>query len=219
MKTRKTMNSAKNVLEFFYLTVQLKELVRTGWRQWNVHMERLESVAEHIYGTCMLAIAVESEYNKGVDLQKVIMMLVVHELEEIVISDITPFQGVSAEEKLANGHRAIKEILSTLEKGYDYEKLILEFDAHITKESRFAYMCDKLEADLMSLYYDRYKDCTLENASEELKQNQAIIELSNNGQRTMGECFCLYEKVLDRLDEDFSEILEHAMKVYFDNMY
>lgn len=210
MKKAKKQNSSKNVLEFYYLTMQLKELIRTGWKQWNVQYERLESVAEHIYGTCMLAIAIDSEFEYNIDLKKVIVMLTVHELEEIIISDITPFQGVSAEEKLEKGHKAIRKILSQLKKGYDYEQLILEFDAHITKESQFAYMCDKLEADLMSLYYDKDKDCTLENASEELKNNKATIELSENGKKTMGECFYIYEQMLDRLDESFNEILKAA---------
>lgn len=208
----KSKNAANNVLDFYYLTVNLKELIRTGWKQWNVNMERLESVAEHIYGTCMLAIAIESEFEKNVDLRKVILMLVVHELEEIVISDITPFQGISPEEKLENGHRAIKQILSLLKKGYEYEELILEFDAHITKESQFAYMCDKLEADLMSFYYDKNKECTLERASEELKNNKATIELSENGKKAMGECFYIYEQMLNRLDEDFYEVLHTAWK-------
>lgn len=210
MRDISAKNSANNVLEFYYLVIQLKELVRSGWKQWNVPVERRESVAEHIFGTCMLAIAIESEYAYEIDLKKTILMLAVHELEEIVISDITPFDGVSVEEKAKMGHEAIKKVLSTLKKGYDYEALILEFDAHITKESKFAYMCDKLEADLMSFYYDKEKNCTLDKACESLRNNKATIELSENGKKAMGECFYLYEKILDRLDSNFLEILETA---------
>lgn len=208
--------SATNVLDFYYLTSQLKEMIRTGWKKWNVKEERLESVAEHIYGTCMLAIAIESEYHYDIDLKKVIVMLAVHELEEIIITDITPFQGVSEEEKLEMGHRAIHDILSILQKGYEYEQLIWEFDAHITRESKFAYMCDKLEAVLMSLYYDKDKTCTVANASEEFRNNPQILEISENGKKTMGECFCKLEKILGRLDGNFNEVLEAAINTAFD---
>jgi len=213
----KVVNSkreAKNVLEFYYLTCQLKELIRSGWNQWNVPAERRESVAEHIFGTCMLAIAINSEYEYGIDLKKTILMLVLHELEEIVISDITPFDGISQEEKAKIGHEGIKKVLSSLKHGYDYESLILEFDAHITKESQFAYMCDKLEANLMSFYYDRDKNCTLENASEQFRANKELLALSENGKNTMGKCFYLYEKILNRLDDKFLEVLEEALRQY-----
>ena len=40
----------------------------------------------------MLAIAMKSEYQYDIDIEKVILMLAVHELEEIVIGDLTLFQ-------------------------------------------------------------------------------------------------------------------------------
>ena len=82
------LSPATNVLEFYFLANNLKEIVRSGWKQWNVPRERLESVAEHIFSTCILAIAIESEYHYSIDLSKVLMMLVLHETEEIVIPHI-----------------------------------------------------------------------------------------------------------------------------------
>lgn len=38
--------------------------------------------------------------------------------------------------------------------GENIEKLFLEFDEHKTKESLFAYQCDKLECDLQCKLYD-----------------------------------------------------------------
>ena len=46
----KTINKAKNVIDFYVLCNKLKDLVRTGWKTWNVDRARIESVAEHIYG-------------------------------------------------------------------------------------------------------------------------------------------------------------------------
>jgi putative hydrolase of HD superfamily len=74
------MKKEKNVINYYVLCNKLKNVIRTGWKDWNVQKERLESVAEHIFGVQMLAIAMKSEYNYDVDILKVIMMIAIHEL-------------------------------------------------------------------------------------------------------------------------------------------
>ena len=60
----------------------------------------LATLLEHIYGTCMLAIAIDSEYKMNIDLQKTILMIALHEVEEIQIGDLTPFDNITPEEKM-----------------------------------------------------------------------------------------------------------------------
>ena len=67
------MSKEKNVIEYYVLCNKLKNVIRKGWRDWNVSKERLESVAEHVYGVQMLAIAMYSEYNYDIDIKKVFM--------------------------------------------------------------------------------------------------------------------------------------------------
>ena len=83
--------------KFYVLCTRLKKLIRTGWKDWNVKRERVESVAEHIYGVQMLALAMYSEYQYDIDIEKVLYMLAVHELEETIIGDLTFLQISSAE--------------------------------------------------------------------------------------------------------------------------
>ena len=147
-------HAIENVVEYYILCNRLKDVIRTGWKDWNVQRNRLESVAEHIYGTQMLAIAMYSEFDYQLDLKKVLMMLAVHELEEIVIGDLTMFQ-ISKEEKIKKGHEAVKKIVSHLNMKENLYSLILEFDERKTKEAYFAFQCDKLECDLQSYLYDR----------------------------------------------------------------
>ena len=47
----------KNSMRFYMLATQLKYKIRSGWDKshWNVSKDRLESIAEHVYGTCILA--------------------------------------------------------------------------------------------------------------------------------------------------------------------
>ena len=47
---------------YFFSPKDTLDVIRTGWIDWNVKRNRLESVAEHIYSTQMLAIAMKSEY-------------------------------------------------------------------------------------------------------------------------------------------------------------
>lgn len=104
------MDKAKNVLKYYVFCNTLKDVVRTGWKDWNVNRERLESIAEHIYGVQMLAIAMKSEYDYDVNIEKVLKMLAVHETEEIVIGDLT-FFDINREEKNKIGHRAVEKFL------------------------------------------------------------------------------------------------------------
>lgn len=57
-----SMEKAKNVVRYYVLCNKLKDVIRTGWKDWNVKRERVESVAEHVFGTQSLAIAMCSEY-------------------------------------------------------------------------------------------------------------------------------------------------------------
>ena len=147
------MEKAEKVINYYVICNKLKNVIRTGWKDWNVKRDRIESVAEHIYGVQMLAIAMKSEFNYDIDLMKVIFMLAIHEIGEAVIGDITQFQ-ISREEKEILEHKAVHEILDNLIDGELIEKLFLEFDERKTKEALFAYQCDKLECDLQCKLYD-----------------------------------------------------------------
>ena len=147
------MRKEENVIRYYVLCNKLKSVIRTGWKDWHVNAERIESVAEHIYGVQMLAIAIQSEYQYNIDLNKVIMMLAVHELEEILIGDLTQFQ-ISKAEKIIIGHKAVEDVLGDLLYKDEIKNLILEFDERKSSEALFAHYCDKLECDLQSRIYD-----------------------------------------------------------------
>lgn len=63
---------------------QIEDIHQTHW---NVSKERLESIAEHVYGTCILALSIDSEFETNLDINKVVKMLVIHELGEVVIGE------------------------------------------------------------------------------------------------------------------------------------
>ena len=176
------MSKEENVVNYYVLCNKLKNVVRTGWVNWNVNRDRLESVAEHIFGVQMLAIAMKSEYQYDIDILKVIYMLAIHELGETIIGDLTQFQ-ISKEAKEKIEHEAVHNILSSLIDGELIEKLFLEFDTHETPEALFAYQCDKLECDIQSKLYDQEGCVDLNNQEDnETADNELVKKLLENGQ-------------------------------------
>ena len=161
------MSKEKNVINYYVLCNKLKNVIRTGWLDWNVQRDRVESIAEHIFGVQMLAIAMKSEYKYDIDLTKVIFMLAVHELGETIIGDLTQFQ-ITKEEKEEIEHKAVHDILDSLIDGKYIEDLFLEFDEKKTPEAKFAYQCDKLECDLQCKLYDQ-ENCVDFNKQENNK--------------------------------------------------
>ena len=55
------MTKEESVLNYYILCNKLKNVIRTGWKDWTAEGERIKSIAEHIFGVQMLAIAIESE--------------------------------------------------------------------------------------------------------------------------------------------------------------
>ena len=175
------MSKEQNVINYYVICNKLKNVIRTGWKKWNVQRERIESVAEHIFGVQMLAIAMKSEYEYDIDIMKVIFMLAVHELGEIVIGDKTMFE-ISKEEKEKIEKEAVHEILCGLLDGKEIENLFTEFDSHSTKEAMFAYQCDKLECDLQSKLYDEEGCVDLEKQDgNDIMKNKRVQELLKTG--------------------------------------
>lgn len=180
----------KNLLKFYLLATELKNKIRSGWKVWNIERDRVESVAEHIYGTCILAIAIDSEFDLDINLNKAIMMLVLHEIEEIKIGDLTPFDKISKEEKRRLGKIAVEEVLKDLSKSEEYIELIEEFEEMKTKESKFAKMIDKLEADIQSkIYCEEGSIDASDIKNQKLLEDDRINKLIQQGEKTIADFF------------------------------
>lgn len=202
----------KNVMDFYLITNKLKNLERSGWKDdnWGVTAPRIESVAEHTFGCCMLLFALNSEYNLNIDFEKTLKMLVIHEIGESVIGDITPYDGISKEEKLETEHNAIKDILSNLNLKDEYFIILDEFDAHNSKESQIAYYIDKIEADIQcKLYQDQGYQKELDKVKSSISENKIIQELKEKGAKTAFDIWYNVDKDIYKESSIFKELLEY----------
>lgn len=203
------MSKESNVIRYYVLCNKLKDVIRTGWKDWNVRRERIESVAEHIFGVQMLAIAMCSEYKYDIDISKVILMLALHELEEIYIGDLTLFQ-ISRKEKEKLGKDAVAKVLVGMINSDEISKLILEFDERKTDEAKFAYFCDKLECDLQAKLYDE-ENCVDLNKQQSNKTyyDEKVQELFLN-EKTWSGMWLAFGQDKYSYDDNFKAISNYA---------
>lgn len=203
------MSKEQNVINYYVICNRLKSVIRTGWKDWNVQRTRIESVAEHIFGVQMLALAMKSEYQYDVDIMKVIFMLAVHELGETIIGDLTQFQ-ISREEKEKLEHEAVHKILGNLLDGKQIEELFLEFDSHNTKEAMFAYQCDKLECDLQCKLYDEEGCVDLNKQYGNTTMKNPLVEkLLKNG-ATWSNMWLNFGQQIYPYDDNFKAISNYV---------
>lgn len=205
------MEKVEKVIRFYTLTNNLKTLIRKGWQNWNVQAERIESVAEHIYGTQMLALAMYSEYGYDIDIEKVMYMLAIHELEEVIMGDKTYFE-ITKEEKRRLGHMAVEEILSDVMDKDRIQALIYEFDDKKTPEAIFAYHCDKLECDLQCKLYDEANYVDPYNQGDSPDHDPILMEKLKNKETTWSNSWMNHDRVLFTDDENFLEVLDYAIE-------
>lgn len=206
-----TMEKEKRVINYYVICNKLKNIIRTGWKHWDVQKDRLESVAEHIFWVQMLAIAMKSEYVYDIDIMKVIFMIAIHELWESIIGDLTQFQ-ISKAEKEKMEHEAVHSILKDLVDGDDIEKLFLEFDEHKTKEALFAYHCDKLECDLQCKLYD--EETHLKVDKEKYMKNvqdETVIKLFEQDM-TWSQMRLTFSQMKYNYDENFMSVSNYALR-------
>jgi len=149
------MNNYDEILNFYREYVKLEQVVRKGWLMCNVPAKRLESVADHTLQLIMLASVITKKLNINVNMTKLIDMLLIHDLGEIIIGDISEIEGDRANKK-KDESKSVKKILDKLDVNNSkyYYDLWLEMETRDTDISKFAYLLDKIDAVIKSGIYE-----------------------------------------------------------------
>lgn len=133
----------------------LKQLFRQGWLRRGVPRERCESVAEHSFGVAMLALWLARAHFPALDLQKVLVMALVHDFGEVYTGDIIPSDPVSSDEKYRREAGSIDQVFGKLPGGEMYVRLWQEFEAGVSAEARLIRQVDRLEMGLQAGVYQQ----------------------------------------------------------------
>ena len=102
------------ILDFFKTAVNLKNISRQGWMD-KLSLKHPESVADHSYSMAIMGMIISDleNYNS----EKMLKMILLHDLAESKIGDYTPNQ-ISKENKIKIENNAYDEIISTLPRSH-----------------------------------------------------------------------------------------------------
>src|ERR1035441_4007794 len=116
-------------------------------------LTRYENSAEHSWQIAMLAASLVSYAEATVDINRVILMLLVHDIGEIDAGDTMVFVEGGWEERKAAELAAVTRIFGLLPEGRGTAFLALwrEFEDGTTAESRFAHAVDRAMPVLLNL--------------------------------------------------------------------
>ena len=136
------MSNLKNSVNFIKEIEKLKSVTRFN----RTHDGRFENSAEHSWQGAIAAMVLQDYYPEKLDIEKVISMLLIHDLGEIYAGDTWVFDD---EKKVHSHNRELESIEKTMsllpeEKYLNMKNLWLEFEKGQSAESRYARVIDAL---------------------------------------------------------------------------
>ena len=116
-------------------------------------LDRYENSAEHSWQLALLAISLARYAEGPLDINRVIRMLLVHDVGEIDAGDVMFFAHVNWEERKAAERAAVTRIFNILpeEDSSELLQLWLEFEEGESAEARFAHAVDRAMPVLLNL--------------------------------------------------------------------
>lgn len=132
----------EQIIDFILELEKLKGVTR---KTKPLGLDRYENSAEHSWQLCLMAISLAGYAEKPVDLNRVVRMLLVHDLGEIDTGDTMAFIEEGLAERKAAEQVAVRRMFKLLphDAGADLLALWLEFETGETPEARFAHAVDR----------------------------------------------------------------------------
>jgi putative hydrolase of HD superfamily len=146
-----------DLVKFFEVTNVLKRLPRTGWVVKGI--KDPESIAAHSFSTTLMALALGID-RKDIDLRKLLIMAIIHDLGESYLGDLTPSStellgGNKNKKELEK--KAIKKLFALLDEKKREELLEIyeQYSNNETEEAKLLHQLDKLEMLLQAIEYQK----------------------------------------------------------------
>ena len=206
------------ITKFLHTLYNLKQLLRfkgmPGWD--NTSIDRWDSVAEHSYRMAIMAVLYHPYIKPRPNLEEVLKMILVHDIVELIANDYSPMKGHNN----AGGHafnnkaykdkyerenlaanlifkdlpKKIKKECISLWKEYANAKLYRE---KATKESRYAYALDKLEAGIQIV---DWKDKNIKWDSERTERTIKYIKEWSSYDKTLKTIAKILESEIKKME-------------------
>jgi len=85
--------------------------------------------------------------------ERALSYALIHDMPEIRVGDLTPYDGVAAEEKIRRERAAMKDLCATLPKGDLLIDLWKAYAQQADEEARFVRQLDRLDMALQAVVY------------------------------------------------------------------
>ena len=126
---------------------KLKSVLR---RNYVIHGDRRENSAEHSWHVALFAMVLAEHSNEPVDINRVVKMLVIHDIVEADAGDTFIYDDAGKETQVVREERAADRLFGLLprKQGELFRDLWDEFEAAATPEAKFAKAIDRFAAAL-----------------------------------------------------------------------
>jgi len=139
------------IIDFFKNAANLKKIQRKGWAN-KLSIKNPESVADHSYSMAIMGMIISDMENYNSE--KIIKMILLHDLAESEIGDFTPGE-ISLEKKKELENNAFFKILASLPNNLksQYQMLWNDYQNDDSQESKIVHQIDRLEMTLQAKIY------------------------------------------------------------------
>jgi putative hydrolase of HD superfamily len=141
------------IIDFFKTAANLKKVKRQGWID-KLLINSPESVADHSYSMALMGMVLSDL--EGYDSEKIMKMILLHDLAESEIGDYTPGQ-ITPEKKKELENNAFSKILENLPSAIksQYQEIWEEYQENNSSESKIVHQIDRLEMVLQAKIYEK----------------------------------------------------------------
>lgn len=148
--------SAAEITQIVDFILELDRLKGVERKTRPIGLERYENSAEHSWQIALLAASLAPFAATGIDLDRVIRMLLVHDIGEIETGDTIVYEESGWPERKAAERAAVTRIFGLLpdEQRGTFLALWEEFEEEATPEARFAHAADRAMPVLLNLAND-----------------------------------------------------------------
>jgi putative hydrolase of HD superfamily len=160
-------------------------------------LDRYENSAEHSWQLALLALSLVRFAESGIDIHRVVGMLLVHDIGEIDTGDTMAYVEEGREERKAAELKAVVRIFGMLpaDPAEAFLSMWQEFDNGETSEARFAHAVDRAMPVLLNLA----------NNGQSWRENGISYDrvVGRNGAPIRAGCPALWEYLEVRLEEAY----------------
>jgi putative hydrolase of HD superfamily len=150
-RKKEATSTPVQLLSFFESVVRLKSVKRAGWVL-KAGISNPESVSDHTYSMCAIGMILSDML--GLDTERVMKMIIIHDLAESIIGDYMPGE-ITRKKKRIDERKAMTSILYQVPVAVrsNYKGIWEEYQSNKTQVAKFVHKLDKLEMAIQATHY------------------------------------------------------------------